>query len=164
MFQNLIQQSFIYVLDKEGLKLTTGKVVDVQKPFSQIGMSPLPGSTMKLTADVDGKSTEFNNIPCGSSMVTYGNTVVTDDKQVMLTEIENLHKSAKSIVDNIEYYKKASSSYESMMKELNPQFAKDKQYEEDLTNLKSEVSGMKDSMNDIKDMLSKVLNVNTQQV
>lgn len=161
MFQNLIQQSLIYVLDKEALKLTTGKVLDIQKPFSQIGMAPLPGSTLKIVADVNGKSTEFNNIPCGASTVTYGNTIVTYDKQTMLSEVENLHKSVKSINDNREYYVKAETAYDSMMRELNPQFAKDKQYEEDLVNLKSEVSGMKSSMNDIKDMLSKVLNTNT---
>lgn len=162
MFQNLIQQSLIYILDKEDLKLSVGKVIDIQKPFTQIGMSPLPGSTLKITADINDKSTEFNNIPCGSSMVTYGNTIVTDDKITMLTEVENLHKSAKSILDNIDYYKKAEHSYEVMMKELNPQFAKDKKYEEDLTNLKSEVTDMKTSMNDIKDMLAKVLKPNSQ--
>lgn len=153
MFQNLIQQSLVYVLDKDKLTLSTGRVVEANKPFTQLGMAPLPGSTMKLLVDVEGKSMEFNNIPCGSSMATYGNTVISDDRQTMLTEVESLHKSMKNIVDNIDYYHNAVSAYDKIIGELNPQFAKDKQREDEIKNLQSELSS-------IKDMLSKVLNNN----
>lgn len=154
MFQNLIQQSLVYILDKNKLELNTAKVIDLQKPFSQVGLAPLPGSTMKISVESNGNTMEFNNIPCGSSMVTYGNTIVTDDKQVMLTEIENLHKASKAINENRSYYENAEKAYDSMMRELNPQFAKDKQREDEINSLKNELSS-------IKDMLSKVLNQNT---
>ena len=47
---------------------------------------------------------------------------------------------------------------------LNPQIAKDRQQEEDINNLKSEVSGMKGTLTDIKSMLSMALEkVNTKK-
>ena len=47
---------------------------------------------------------------------------------------------------------------------LNPQIAKDRQQEEDINNLKSEVSGMKGTLTDIKSMLSLALEkVNTKK-
>lgn len=47
---------------------------------------------------------------------------------------------------------------------LNPQIAKDRQQEEDINNLKNEVSEMKGTMTDIKSMLSVALEkVNTKK-
>lgn len=63
----------------------------------------------------------------------------------------------KNIVDNIEYYKNAVSAYDSIIGELNPQFAKDKQREDEIKALQGELSS-------IKDMLSKVLNTNNNQL
>lgn len=47
-----------------------------------------------------------------------------------------------------------------MLTRINPQIAKEKQQEKDISNLKSEVSGMKGTLSNIESMLSKALSGN----
>ena len=47
---------------------------------------------------------------------------------------------------------------EQILKDLNPQFAKDKLQEEKINSLEERMGGVEDTLGDIKDMLSKALN------
>lgn len=60
----------------------------------------------------------------------------------------------KQALDNIEQYKKDIADGENILKELNPQFAKDKARDDQINTLNDKVSNMEDTLNKIVNMLS----------
>ena len=53
------------------------------------------------------------------------------------------------IIEHIENYKSQITQCEDVLKELNPQYAKDKARDEEIANIKSEVAGMKTNIDKI---------------
>ena len=92
------------------------------------------------------------------------NLVVSESREAMDAEVEAMYRHSKEIVESEPYHKKVMEECAKMRAVLNPQIAKDRQQEEDINNLKSEVSGMKGTLTDIKSMLSVALEkVNTKK-
>jgi tRNA C32,U32 (ribose-2'-O)-methylase TrmJ len=90
--------------------------------------------------------------------------VVSESREAMDAEVEAMYRHSKEIVESESYHKKVMEECAKMRAVLNPQIAKDRQQEEDINNLKSEVSGMKGTLTDIKSMLSVALEkVNTKK-
>ena len=61
-------------------------------------------------------------------------------------------------IDHANYHQEVIKKCEQILKDLNPQFAKDKLQEEKINNLEERIGGVEDTLGDIKDMLSKALN------
>lgn len=148
MFSALSQNSVIYVLDKtDSLKLKTGEIVGVSSPRTNYSTN-YQGSTVDLKVKIDGSIHEFNQIPSAYSLVTYGNgkIILSETKQALCSEVENLLTSSKQIVENIEVYKQNIIDCENILKELNPQFAKDKENETRLHNLEQKFVGVENKI------------------
>ena len=94
-------------------------------------------STVDLKLKIDENIQDFNNIPSNNSIVSYNNgkTIISETKQNLITEVESVLQNRKSILSNIEQYKQDVIEYEELLKELNPQFAKDKERDDRLNNL-----------------------------
>ena len=105
---------------------------------------------------IDGEINEFNGIPSNYSVVTYngGKLVLSETKQELQVEIENIIQNAKQVLASIDTYKQAITEGEKVLKELNPQFAKDKERDEQINSLKTEMTGMKNTLDKIVSMLS----------
>ena len=98
---------------------------------------------------------EFKNIIPTLSVVDYKNAILSETKELLIPEVENLLQNSKSIVENVEYHKNIVSQCEQMLKDLSPKYAKEVQHDEDINNLKSEIGGIKSKMDTIIQMLSK---------
>lgn len=146
MFSGLSQGSLVYILDKANvMKFKVGEVVGTTIPqFSTDGS----GMVMKLSIKTDGNVMEYNNVPSASSVVSYNNgkLIIAETKQSIQAEVESTLHNATHIVENIEEYKQQIVQCEEVLKELNPQYAKDKARDEDIAGLKNEVAGMKDDI------------------
>lgn len=68
--------------------------------------------------------------------------------------IESIIQTRKQALDNVEQYKKDIVDGENILKELNPQFAKDKARDDQISTLNNKVSNMEDTLNEIVTMLS----------
>lgn len=80
--------------------------------------------------------------------------ILSETKQGLQTEIESIIQTRKQALDNIEQYKKDIVDGENILKELNPQFAKDKARDDQISTLNNKVSNMEDTLNKIVTMLS----------
>lgn len=98
---------------------------------------------------------EFKNIMPSLSVVDYKNAILSETKELLIPEVETLLQNSKSIVENVDFYKKVIDSCEKMLKCLSPKYAKEIQHDEDINNLKSEIGGIKSKMDTIIQMLSK---------
>ena len=156
MFSALRQGNIVYLLDKSnGLTLKSGQVIS--NSGANLMYAATPQTVVNLTIDVAGENKEFNNIPAMQSSVNYnnGNLILIDNKELAITEVENIVSSSKHILENTSYYEKLVTDGEETLKILNPQFAKDKARDEEIAELKDKVGGMENKLDTIINLLGK---------
>ena len=101
---------------------------------------------------------EFKNIPASLSIANDGNLVISESKEAMSTEVDSMLSISKQILESVDYHQEVIKKCEQILKDLNPQFAKDKLQEEKINSLEERIGGVENTLGDIKDMLSKALN------
>ena len=149
MFSALNQGSLVYILDKtDGVKFKIGEIVGTTVPQFAIDGS---GMVMKLPVQINGNVAEYNNVPSAATIVSYNNGkfIIAETKQSIQSEVESTLHNANYIIEHIEDYKSQITQCEDVLKELNPQYAKDKARDEEIANIKSEVAGMKTNIDKI---------------
>ena len=149
MFSALNQGSLVYILDKtDGVKFKIGEIVGTTVPQFAIDGS---GMVMKLSVKINGNVAEYNNVPSAATIVSYNNGkfIIAETKQSIQSEVESTLHNANYIIEHIEDYKSQIAQCENVLKELNPQYAKDKARDEEIANIKSEVAGMKTNIDKI---------------
>ena len=149
MFSALNQGSLVYILDKtDGVKFKIGEIVGTTVPQFAVDGS---GMVMKLSVKINVNVAEYNNVPSAATIVSYNNGkfIIAETKQSIQSEVESTLHNANYIIEHIEDYKSQITQCEEVLKELNPQYAKDKARDEEIANIKSEVAGMKTNIDKI---------------
>ena len=154
MFSALAQGSSVYILDKTSSpKYLIGEVVGVSQPKINFNGQ----STVDLRVNVDNSVQEFSNLLSINSISTYngGKIIISETKQGIQNEIESILDNSRKIIDNIDFYKKNIIDCEEILKQLNPQFAKDKERDDRLFNLESRFDGVESKLDKIFDLIKK---------
>ena len=139
MFSALRQGSVIYILEKgENPTLKVGQVVSITQPNYSNNFL-MNGSTIDINVKVGDQNMDFKNVPSSQSTATYNNVIIAETKELMSNEVDNMLQSSKSIVDSVTYHNNVIASCENILKELNPRFAKEKERDEDINNLKDKM-------------------------
>ena len=147
MFSALSQGSLIHILEKtDGLKYRIGEVIGITQP-SQFGgtySNPSfinPSTPITIKVNVNGEIREFPEVASGQTVMSYngGRLIISENVQGIQNEIESIHKRNKQILANREYYEKEIQECETIMKELNPQFAQNKERDDRINNLESKL-------------------------
>ena len=161
MFSTLRQNSPIYILDKKGSPiLKKGIIESVSPQRSRSGSfygQPLD-MVVDIVVNVDSSKEEFTNIPANLNIANDGNLVISESKEAMSTEVDSMLSISKQILESVDYHQEVIKKCEQILKDLNPQFAKDKLQEEKINSLEERIGGVENTLGDIKDMLSKALN------
>lgn len=161
MFSTLRPNNSIYILDKKTSPvLKRGIVESVSPQRSKTGAFYGQPSEMvvDIIVNIDNVKQEFKNIPANLNVANDGTIVLSETKESLNSEVESMLALSKQILDSVDYHKEVISKCEQILKDLNPQFAKDKLQEEKIDSLESRIGGVENSLDDIKDMLAKVLN------
>lgn len=156
MFSNLRQGSYFYILDKSSEPtIQIGTVQNINSP----GFTPYANS-LDISVKVGNEILDFKQLPTAMSVATYnnGNTIVSDSREFMSTEVENMIKNSKEILESIPYHEKIIENSEEILKQLNPQFAKQKDQEDKINNLETKVGGIESKLDNIAALLTKALN------
>lgn len=157
MFSALSQGSLIHILEKtDGLKYKIGEVIGITQP-NQYGSMFTPSnfnnvnSSIKIKVKVDGEIKEYPEVIPSQSVMSYnnGSLILSETIHGIQTEIENIHKRDKQILANREYYEKEIVECENIMKDLNPQFAKDKERDDRINGLDTKVTSMESKLDKI---------------
>ena len=157
MFSALSQGSPIYILDKTSSpKYNIGEIVGVSYPKTNpynLG----PQNTVDIKVKIEGDVQEFNSIPSINSIVSYNNgkVVISETKQGIQNEVESILSNSKQILNNIDNYKKNVEDCEEILKQLNPQFAIDKERDERLSNLENRFDGFESKLDKIFNLVQK---------
>lgn len=164
MFQGLRQGGLFYILDKgEDVSLKVGQVVSVSNPqprYSNFG-NPTYGAQPDMVVDVKVKVAdevmEFKQLNANINIANSGNMVVSDSKEAMSAEVEGLMRSSRQVIESISYHEKVVTSCDAMLRELNPQFAKEKEQEEKIGALEERMGNIDDKLSAMFDLLSDTL-------
>lgn len=162
MFSSLTQGSLIHILDKtKGIVYKTAIVTTKSEPKVDYGSSPVGMINLPTFVDIDAKVDDttynFKHIPASSTVVNYdnGNITISETKEGLIPQVENLLHNSKQIVDNIQYHKDVIESCNKLLIDLNPQFAKEKEREQQIVNLETKVSGIEDKLDKIINLINK---------
>ena len=161
MFSGLRQNGLFYILEKgDELKLKIGHVVSVSNPqpkYGQFGYAGQPEMVVDVKVKVDEETMEFKQLNANSNIANSGSVIVSDSKDAMSAEVEGLLHTSKGILDSVTYHERVVASCDGILRELNPNFKKEKEQEEKMTMLEDEVIGIKDTLSEMMSMLSSAL-------
>lgn len=151
MFGSLTQGSTLFVLDKTGdepkLKIATVSTTTNPNGGNLAWMQPLPGQTVDASVTYpDGETNKFERLPCNCSVFAYDKAIVTETRELMQQQIETAQRQSQAVLESVPYHQRALGVYETIMKQLSPTYAKERQTEERLDVLER-------GLGDIKDLL-----------
>lgn len=157
MFSALSQGSSIYLLDKTSSpEYKVGEVIGISYPkINPYGIGP--SNTVDLKIKIDGTTQEFNSIPSINTVVSYNNgkVIISETKQGIQNEVESMLANSQQILSNIDTYKQNVKNCESILKQLNPQFAIDRERDERLLNLETKFDGIESKLDKIFNLIQK---------
>ena len=161
MFSGLRQNGLFYILEKgDELRLKIGHVVSVSNPqpkYGQFGYNAQPEMVVDVKVKVDEETIEFKQLNANSNIANSGSVIVSDSKEAMSAEVEGLLHTSKGILDSVSYHEKVLTSCDGILRELNPNFKKEKEQEEKIGMLEDKIVGIEGTLSDMMSMLSNAL-------
>lgn len=162
MFSGLRHNGLFYILEKgEELKLRIGQVVSVSNPQPKYGQMPNFGSQPEMTVDVrvkvDDETMDFKQLNANANIANSGSVVVSDSKEAMNAEVEGLLRTSRGIIESVPYHERVVLSCDTILRDLNPSFKKEKEQEEKIGALEEKMVGIEGTLSNMMSMLSNAL-------
>ena len=146
LFKDIKQNFPVYILDKQNMSFTQGKVQSVSFPHidnsSPMGMGK---TVIDVAIEADGKSGTYA-MPENLSVVYAGNIVLSTDRDGIMREVEAMKTSAEQILASVDKQKEIVEKSTALLTELNPEYRAKQQNEQRLSNLESSMKELKDMM------------------
>lgn len=147
-FKELKEQSPIYVLDKNLVNVTKGKVVSIKPGKTNPQM--LGGFILEFTIEYNGITQVFA-IPDHLSVTYTGNNLIlSTDSQGLIPELDKIIKDNENILNNIDSIKSGITKAKNLKMDLDPSYKEKQQTEERFSKIES-------SITEIKDMLQQLI-------
>lgn len=169
MFKNLRQGNPFYILHKG------------DKPYCEIGnvisvgnihpKTPFPGTypnmpIQEMVVDIKVKvgddNVNLSSLPAELMIADYKpensmeKLVLSCDFNAINSEINAMLQQSKQVISSIDSHKSIIENCEVILRQLNPQFAKEKEQEEEIASLKSELESIKNKLGGIDNLTSMV--------
>lgn len=164
MFQSVRQNSQVYIFYKgQNPRLETGYVVNqpVVKPKYTVPQTfnQQQEMTVDLVIKVKDSTINLNGLPAqadiADSWSNGENIVVSVSKDAMNAEILSAKQKSVDIVNSVDTHRKFIAECDTMLGELNPQYAEDKERKERFNRLESQVSGLAEAVSRLTGLMLK---------
>lgn len=117
------------------------------------------GANMQTVVDIIVKigndRKEFIGVPSTSTIHSYGDYVLSENKDGMIQEVDAMLANSKAIVESIEQHKANITACENILKQLNPVYAKEQQRDEAIDNISGRMNRMEDVLARLETMLTR---------
>lgn len=167
MFQSLRNNQQFYILTKGvAPRLDVGIVTSVSAPqmkFSAIpqGLGTQPEYVVDVTVSVNGATQQYQKLPANKEIAdfgdSYGNIVVSMNRDAMNNEIATLKSRSEDHIKRVDEEKQKIIAYESILQQLNPEYAEKQKQEAEIINLKNQVAQMAQSNSNLEKMMNQLL-------
>ena len=175
MFSNIRQGAQIYLLDKVGQNgpvLKIGQVEQVSQlqpkhqtytPGISMGLPNLSEMVINIKVKFDDGPRDFNQVPANLSLADFNNgTVISDNRADIISEVEVMCQNSKNIIASIPYHDKVIKACDIFLKQLNPNFAKEVERDNNIADLSKKVDSLAENIDTlVKAMLANTRNIGT---
>lgn len=167
MFQSLRTNQQFYILTK-GInpRLDVGLVTSVSAPqmkFPTIpqGLGSQPEYVVDVTVSVNGATQQYQRLPANKEIAdfgdSFGNIVVSMNRDAMNNEIATLKNQSEDHIKRVEEEKQKIIAYESILQQLNPEYAEKQKQEAEIISLRNQVATISQSYTNLENMMSQLL-------
>lgn len=152
MFQGLRAGAPFYVLDKNVPQYEVYEVASVTPARPQLNTTFQAGSwptQPRMVVDVHAKKDKqiitFKELPSDYTIADFGDdgVVVSESKEAILSEIENLCNSSKRALEDMPRHEGIVEKCNAMILALTPKSRQDVERDEEISSLKKELAEMK---------------------
>ena len=122
IFKDIKQNYPVYILDKQEVTLTQGKVTSVSFPHIDTNMPSYnsvsnPQMVVDVTIEANGKAATYT-IPESLSITYAGNLILSTDKQSLINEVEALKNGAEQVLASVEHNKTIVEKASALLSEM----------------------------------------------
>lgn len=170
MFQSLRPNNPVFVLHKDGVpKIRKGVVVSVtpspKQPY-QIPMMGMPAPELvDIVARFGDETMTFEKLPATAIIADFGGTgntmehlVISDNRDSMSSEVMSLKQRNVEALNNVDFYKSVIEGCDTILMDLNPDFAEKQAQQAEINNLKNQ---MDELMRMNKELIAEVKGLRT---
>ena len=153
-FQNLRNNHQIYILHKDATPtLEIGKITHVSVPVPKYGTNSMYNDlVLDITAEIEGKATNFQKLPANSDIADFGNNIVVAvSKDAMNSEVTSMKQRSVDILNSLEQHRSIINGCDEILQVLNPEIAEKQRQEQENKALREEI-------NSLKEMFSEFMN------
>lgn len=153
-FKNIQRNHPVYLLNKQTLEVSQGKVADNQ-PHINTGIATISGSGQlmrDIAIEVDGKQTIYT-IPEHLSVTFAGDIVLATEKTDLIPEVGKVVNEADEIIKAYEPSKQRKAKGEELLAELNPAVKEKQETEKRFKSIEGDISGIKGMVKQLLDKL-----------
>lgn len=146
-FQNLRNNHQIYILKKDAVPiLEIGKITNVSVPVPKYGNASMYNDlVLDITAEIDGRITNFQKLPANSEIADFGNNiVVATSKEAMNSELMSMKQRSLDIINSVELHQSIISGCDEILQMLNPEIAEKQRQEQENKQLREEINSLKE--------------------
>ena len=155
MFQSVRPNSQIFILHKgDTPSIEIGNVTNqpMSRPKYQLPTSF--GQPQELVVDlvvkVGDRTVNYNNLPAqldiADSSSNGESIVISDSKEAMNAEVLNLKQKSTDIINSVDFHKELLVKYESILAQLNPEFAEKQEQKQEIDTLRAQMAEMSRSI------------------
>lgn len=161
MFQNLRENSTIYILHKENSPyIETGSVVRVSSPMPKFPVPQTFGQPQEMIVDVvvrvNGNDITLQKLPASGDVanaVVGGNVTIACSRDAMNAEVTLLKQKSLDILSSVDYHKGMVEGCDKLLLQLNPEFAEKQRQQEEISTLQMQMREMAKNMSDLMGIL-----------
>lgn len=167
MFQSLRNNQQFYILTKGATpRLDVGIVTAVSAPQMKFpsmpqGLGSQPEYVVDVTVTVNGATQQYQRLPANKEIADFGdgfgNIVVSTSRDAMNNEIATLRNRSEDHIKRVDEEKQKIIAYESILQQLNPEYAEKQKQEAEIMSLKNQVAAMAQSNANLEQMMSQLL-------
>ncbi len=163
-FFNLRGSSPLYILNKEGVpSVNIGSVVGVTSPVPKWGVPMAFGQPQEMVVDltvkVDDKQGQFFKVPAGAEVYEYENNgvktpyVLATSRDAINAEVNVLRQQAVGVLNSVDYNRQVIAACDEMLRQLNPEFAEKQRQDQEISELKKQLSEQQAQMAELISIL-----------
>lgn len=168
MFSNLTKGAHLTILDMgDHVTVTDGVVESVSQPRpkdaqpNQVIAAMAFGQQHEMVVDIVVSTPtgqrQFRNVPATGAVDRGGSTIITESRELMDTEVQNLDKASAEHIAKTPWHENARKDYDAIRKQLSPQYAHEQDRDQTIENLKNQYGELKDQNDAIQKTQQEIL-------
>jgi len=155
MFQNLAKGAHLTILDMgDHVTLTDGIVESVSQPrpkdaqpmvaLQQMVTGRQQDTVVDIVVSTTTGQRNFRNVPATDAVDRGGSTIITESRELMDIEVQNLDKLSAEHIARNPWHENARKEFSEIRKQLSPQYAHEQERDATIEKLQSQYGELKE--------------------